>query len=210
MADNSVPLIFEKTKDGSGFLFDVFSRLSKDRIIFLYDEIDSEVATSIAATLLLLDSQSQDKPIQLFINSPGGTVDDGLFTIYDMINYIKAPVHTVCIGTAYSAAALILAAGVKGERRILPNATVMIHEVRSGVGGNSTDIQRDAKQIGLLNENLMKKIAEHTGQNINKIKELCKHDEYFNAKEAKEFGLVDIVVGDSLNLKASKKRSSKK
>lgn len=189
---NMTPMIWEKNADGE-FLYDIFSRLSKDRILFLSEAVDSDSAISLASTLLWLDSQNH-KPIQLYINSPGGSVDDGFHTIYDMMMYVESPIHTTCIGTAYSAAALLLAAGTPGERRIMPNAMVMIHEVSSGVGGKNSEIQREANLIKNINSSLMKKIALHTGQPLEKVEALCHYDEYFSAEEALKFGLVDKIV----------------
>lgn len=199
-------MIFEKTRDGE-YLYDVYSRLVKERILFLAEEVNAESATTIAATMLWLSTQNADKPISIYINSPGGSVCDGLFTIYDMMNYVKAPIHTVCIGTAYSAASLILAAGQKKERRAFPNAEIMIHEVQSGTIGSASVIERESARIKTLNSKLMDKLAFHTGQSVDKIKSLCKDDTFLYAEEALQLGLIDKIVDDG---KVLAKRTVKK
>src|SRR3989304_5795572 len=146
---NINPMIFEKTRDGE-YLYDVYSRLIKERIVFLAEEIDSSVATTIAATLLLLDSQNSTKDICLYINSPGGTVCDGLFTIYDTMNFIKLPIQTVCIGEGMSSAAVILSAGTPGKRLAFANSHIMIHEVSSSMEGSGSTLEREAKQMKII------------------------------------------------------------
>jgi ATP-dependent Clp protease protease subunit len=204
---NITPLIFEKTKDGE-ILYDVYSRLQKERIIFLSEEIDADVGTSIAATLLWLDHQS-DKDISLYINTNGGTVSDGLFTIYDTMQYIKSPIQTVVIGEAYSAGAVILAAGSPGKRMAFPNAEIMLHEVQSEVGGSGSEIAKESKRLQRMGDTLYEIVARHTGQTVDKIKDDCSEDFFLTAKEALAYGLIDKIVKpskDSLPLRASKKR----
>ena len=150
--------ISEKTQRGETF-YDVYSRLAKDRILFLSPaygktSIDGEVATTLTAALLFLDMQNSKKEIQIFINSPGGTVANGLFTIYDTMQYIKSPIKTVCIGQAYSAASLILGAGTKGKRKAYENAEIMIHEVQAGFSGSAAETERESKRIKRLNSKL--------------------------------------------------------
>ena len=187
------PMIYEKTRDGE-FLYDVFSRLVKDRIIFLAEEVDEELATTITATLLFLDHQSKTKDISIYINSPGGDVN-GLFTIYDTMQYIKSPIKTVCIGEASSAAAVILAAGTPGKRFAFENSSLMIHEIQiGGMSGTGTEIQKEAVRIARLNEKIIKTVALHCGQPYEKVKDDCKEDKFMTAEEALEYGLIDGIV----------------
>lgn len=187
------PFIYEKTKDGE-VMYDVFSRLVKDRIVFLEGEIDSDIATTVSATLLFLAAQDPTKLISLYINSPGGLVHPGLFTIYDTMSYINAPVQTVCIGEAYSAASMLLAAGTPGNRLAFENADIMIHEVQAGTIGASSKIERDAARIKRTNDKLIRLLAKHTKQTEKTVRELCEKDTYFSASEAVKFGLIDRVV----------------
>jgi ATP-dependent Clp protease protease subunit len=204
------PFIYEKTRDGE-ILYDVFSRLIKDRIVFLADCIDVEAATIIAATLLFLDNQSHDKPISVYINSPGGTVHDGLFTIYDTMNYIEAPIKTTCIGEACSAAATILSAGTPGMRAAFQNSSIMIHEIQiSELSGPGTDIIREAERIGRWNEKLFEIMARNTGHTIDEIKKICERDKYFTAEEAKDFGLIDKIIEPKKEIPELKAPSLKK
>lgn len=202
--------IYEKTKDGEA-IYDIYSRLVKERIVFLSEGIDCDAATTICATLLFLDSQSKTKPIYLYINSNGGEIHAGLFTIYDTMNYISAPVHTVCIGEAYSAASMILSAGEKGHRTAFPNANMMIHEVQTFDGliqRSATDTVKHSKRVDKLNKRLLELIAEHTGQTVEKVTELAKETTYFTAEEAKEFGLIDNIVKKSS--KSGTRKSTRK
>jgi ATP-dependent Clp protease protease subunit len=189
------PFIYEKTREGEA-IYDIYSRLAKDRIVFLSEDVDAETATTICATLLYLDSQSHTKPIKLYINSPGGEIHAGLFTIYDTMNYIAAPVHTVCIGEAYSAASMILSAGEKGERVAFPNAHIMIHEVQNFTGSwqSATDTVKKAKRVDDLNKKLIHLISEHSGQSLDKVTEVVKETTYFSPEEAVEFGLIDRIT----------------
>ena len=207
---NIAPLIFEKTKDGE-ILYDVYSRLQKERIIFLSEEIDADVGTSIAATLLWLDHQS-DKDISLYINTAGGTISDGLFTIYDTMQYIKSPIQTVVIGEAYSAGAVILAAGSPGKRMAFPNAEIMLHEVQTEIGGSGSEIEKQSKRLQKMGDILYEIIARHTGQTLDKIKEDCSEDFFLTAKEALAYGIIDKIVKpfkQSLPLKTLKKRAKR-
>lgn len=187
--------ILERTKDGE-VLYDIYSRLVKDRIVFIADEIDSEVATTIAATLLFLDNQSKNKPIYLYINSPGGTVSSGLFTIYDTMNYVKAPIHTVCIGEACSSAAVLLAAGSPGNRMSFPNGLIMVHEIQNFKHNieSTTDLLKRSKFVEKLNKRLIETLAKHTKKPVKTIEELMKEETYFTAEEAKELGIIDKIV----------------
>jgi ATP-dependent Clp protease protease subunit len=176
---------------------DIFSRLIKERIIFLSEEIDAAVATYITANLLFLDIQSKNE-ITLYINSIGGSVPDGLLTIYDTLQFIKSPVKTICIGEAYSSAAVILAAGTKGRRLAYPNAKIMIHNIQvEEMSGTQKEIQEESKRVKELNQVLMNIIANHTGQNIKKVRRDCLKDKYFNPNEAIKYGLIDSIVTSS-------------
>ena len=175
--------------------FDVFSLLIKERILFLSQEIDGEIATSIAAKLFLLDRQSQDEEITLYINSSGGTIENGLLTIYDTLQFIRAPVKTVCIGEAYSSAAVILAAGTRGRRYAYPSARILIHSVQvDDMSGNQKEIEDESRRIKELNQKLMMIIARHTGQDLNKVRRDCKKDKYFSPDQAIKYGLIDHVI----------------
>lgn len=186
------PMIFEKTRDGE-FLYDVFSRLVKDRIIFLAEELDEELATTITATLLFLDHQNT-KDISIYINSPGGDVG-GFYTIYDTMQYIKSPIKTVCIGQASSAAAFILAAGTPGKRFAFENSELMIHEIQIGnMSGTGTEIEKESLRIKRLNEKIIKTLALHCNQPYEKVKLDCKEDKFMTSEEALEYGLIDGIV----------------
>jgi ATP-dependent Clp protease protease subunit len=204
------PYIFEKTKDGE-VLYDVYSRLVKDRILFLAgdDGIDNESATALSASLLLLDSQSHTKPINLYINTPGGAIHSGLYTIFDTMNFIEAPVHTVCIGTAYSAGSFLLAAGAKGNRLAFPNAHIMMHEPSNYSGSGSikstSDLVKEAELISKINQDLINLMAKLTGQSEAKVKTIVKEETYFTAQEALKFGIIDRIVGDKTNVPKQKK-----
>lgn len=187
------PMIFEKTRDGE-FLYDVFSRLVKDRIIFLAEEVDEELATTITATLLFLDHQNSTKDISIYVNSPGGDVT-GLFTIYDTMQYIKSPIKTVCIGEASSAAAVILAAGTPGKRFAFENSSLMIHEIQiGGMSGTGTEIEKESARVKRLNEKIIKTVALHCNQSYEKVKADCVADLHMTAQEALEYGLIDGIV----------------
>lgn len=176
---------------------DIFSSLIKKRILFLSEEIDASVATSITASLLFLDLQSQEE-ITLYINSIGGTVSDGLLTIHDTLQYIKSPVKTVCIGEAYSSAAVILAAGTKGRRYAFPHSKIMIHNIQvEELSGTQKEIQEEAKRVKELNQILMKLISDHTAQPLKKVKRDCLKDKYFTPEQAIKYGLIDAIVEPS-------------
>lgn len=187
----------EETRGESGF-HDIFSRLVKERILFLCEEINAEVATSIAATLLFLDLENQEKEITLYINSQGGSIEDGLHTIYDTLQCIKSPVKTICIGEAYSSAAVLLASGTKGLRFAYPSARVMIHMVQvEEMSGNQKEIEEESRRIKKLNQSLLEIMAKHTGQSLKKVKRDCNKDKYFSAEEALKYGLIDHIMVSS-------------
>ena len=186
-----VPMVIEKGTYGER-AYDIFSRLLKDRIIFLGTPIDDNIANLIMAQLLLLDSEGK-KDINLYINSPGGVVSAAL-AVYDTIQYIKSDVVTICMGQAASAAALILAAGAKGKRFALPNARMMIHQVMGGVEGQATDVDIAAKEILRVKEQTNKILAKHTGQPLVKVEKDTDRNFFMDAEEAKKYGLVDAII----------------
>lgn len=187
-----VPTVVEASSRGERS-FDIFSRLLRERIIFLGSEIDDEVANSIVAQLLLLDSENSEKDIMLYINSPGGVITAGL-AIYDTMNLIKSDVCTICLGEAASMGAFLLSAGTKGKRMALPGARIMIHQPLGGAKGQATDIEIEAKEILRMKAMLNGILAENSGQSIEKIKEDTERDHYMSAQEACDYGLIDKVV----------------
>ncbi len=187
-----VPTVIEQTNRGER-AFDIYSRLLKDRIVFLGTPIDDTVANLIMAQLLHLESEDADKDINLYINSPGGEIT-GLFAIYDTMQFIKPEIATYCMGQAASAAAVLLAAGTKGKRHALPHARILIHQPYSGAGGQASDIEIQAKEITRMRELLERVLAHHTGQTMEKIRKDTDRDFIMNADEAKEYGIVDEVI----------------
>lgn len=186
-----IPTVIEKTSNGER-AYDIYSRLLKDRIIFLGSEIDDAVANIIIAQLLFLESQDKTKDIKLYINSPGGSVSAGL-AIYDVMQYVKPDVSTTCVGMAASMSAVLLAAGAKGKRFVLPNSEVMIHQVLGGFQGQATDIKIHAERILKTKDRLNQILATHTGQPLKKVEEDTDRDYFMSADEAKKYGLVDKV-----------------
>ena len=192
------PVVVEKTKNGEVH-YDIYSRLVKDRIIFLHEEINADVASTMIATLLYLNIKDSKEPISIYINSVGGTVTNGLFTIYDTMQRIEAPVETVCVGEAYSAAAVILAAGDK--RKAYPNSKVMIHNIQvSGMWGDSQEIIREAKLVDEENKKLLETLARHTGKPLSRIKKDCSRDFYMTADEALKYGIIDEILVPKKNI----------
>lgn len=187
-----VPTVIEASSKGERS-FDIFSRLLRERIIFCGDEIDDEMANSIVAQLLLLDSENPEKDIMMYINSPGGVITAGM-AIFDTMKLIKADVSTICIGEAASMGAFLLSAGTKGKRMALPSARIMIHQPLGGAKGQATDIELEAKEIMRMKNMLNGLLAEHSGQTIEKIKEDTERDHYLSSQEAVEYGLIDKVV----------------
>lgn len=187
-----IPYVIEQTARGER-VYDIYSRLLKDRIIFLGTPIDSQVANTIVAQLLFLDAQSPNQEIRLYINSPGGEVDAGL-AIYDTMQFVRAPVSTIVIGMAASMAAVILAAGEKGRRYALPHSKVMIHQPWGGVRGTASDIAIQAQEILKAKKLLNEILAKHTGQPLEKVEKDTDRDYYLSAQEAMEYGLIDQVV----------------
>ena len=191
--DQLVPMVIEKSPYGER-AFDIYSRLLKDRIIFLSGPIEDYTANLVIAQMLFLASEDPKKDIQLYINSPGGSVTAGL-AILDTMNYIKPDVATVCVGIAASAAAVILAAGQKGKRFTLPNAEVMIHQPWGGAQGQATDIEITARHILATRERLNKILSKATGQTLDKIEKDVERDYFMTAEEARKYGLVDDIFG---------------
>ena len=187
-----VPMVIEKSTYGER-AFDIFSRLLKDRIIFIGGPIDENVANLVIAQLLLLDAEDPKKDIQLYINSPGGVATAGL-AIYDTIQYISADVSTICIGQAASAASILLAAGAKGKRYALPSSRIMMHQVMGGAEGQATDIQIRAREIVRVKEAVNKILEKHTGQLIKKIEKDTDRDFFMDAGEAKDYGVIDEII----------------
>ncbi len=195
-ANYLVPTVLEKTQYGER-AYDIYSRLLKDRIVFLGTAIDDTVANLVVAQLLFLESQDKTKDIKLYIHSPGGSVTAGM-AIYDAMQYVKPDVSTICIGMAASMGAVLLAGGAKGKRFALPNAEIMIHQPLGGFEGQATDIKIHAERILKMKENLNKILAHHTGQPLKKIAEDTERDNFMEAPEAKKYGLIDDVIAKAI------------
>ena len=187
-----VPTVIEASSRGERS-FDIFSRLLRERIIFLGTEINDEVANSIVAQLLLLDSENPEKDIMLYINSPGGVITAGM-AIYDTMNLIKADVSTICLGEAASKGSFLLSSGAKGKRLALPSARIMIHQPLGGAQGQATDIEIEAKEILRMKKELTTILAENSGQDLEKVQKDCERDYYMSAAQAVEYGLIDKVI----------------
>jgi len=189
---NQVPMVVERTARGERS-YDIYSRLLKERIVFLSGQVDDHMANLITAQLLFLESEGPDKDIYLYINSPGGLVTAGM-AIYDTMQYIRSDVSTLCVGQAASMGAMLLTAGAAGKRYVLPNARVMIHQPLGGFQGQATDIEIHAKEILKLKDRMNEMMAKHTGQPIDKISEDVERDYFLTAEEARDYGLVDEVL----------------
>ncbi|MFM6988372.1 ATP-dependent Clp endopeptidase proteolytic subunit ClpP [Arenimonas maotaiensis] len=189
---NLIPMVVEQTPRGERS-YDIYSRLLKERVIFLVGPIDDHVANVVVAQLLFLEAENPEKDISLYINSPGGVVTAGL-AIYDTMRFIKPDVSTICVGQACSMGSFLLAAGTKGKRHILPNSRVMIHQPSGGAQGQATDIAIQAKEILYLRERLNAELAANTGQPIEKIEQDVERDYFMAAEEAKAYGIVDSVL----------------
>jgi len=188
-----VPTIVEKSQRGER-VYDIFSRLLEERIVFLAGPVTDLNANLVIAQMLYLASKDSKRDIKLYINSPGGSVTAGL-AVYDTIQYLKCPVSTICIGLTASMAAVILAAGTKGKRFSLPNAEILLHQVAGGFQGQAVDIEITAKQIVKIKEKLNKILSSHTGQSLSKVEKDTDRDFYLTAEEAKKYGLIDEVIG---------------
>ena len=193
-AMNLVPMVVEQTPRGERS-YDIFSRLLKERVVFLVGPVEDQVANLVVAQLLYLESENPDKDISLYINSPGGAVTAGL-SIYDTIQFIKPHVNTLCVGQAASMGALLLAAGTAGKRHILPHSRVMIHQPLGGYQGQATDIDIHAREILNTRDRLTGILAHHTGQPLEKVREDTERDYFMSADAAVEYGLVDRVVAN--------------
>ena len=193
--DSLVPYVIEQTSKGERS-YDIFSRLLKDRIIFLGEDVNATTSSLIVAQMLFLESEDPDKEISLYINSPGGSVTDGL-AIVDTMNYIKCPVKTICLGLAASFGAVLLANGTKGKRYATPNAEILIHQPLiggNGISGQTTDIKIHAEQMIKTRERLTKILSDRTGQPIERVMDDTERDHYMTAEEALEYGLIDEIL----------------
>ena len=188
-----VPMVIEQTTRGFERAYDIYSRLLKDRILFIGTPVDDYVANLVIAQLLFLQMEDKDKDINVYINSPGGSVTAGL-AIYDTMQFIKCDVATYCVGQAASMGAVLLSAGTKGKRFVLPNSRVMIHQPWGGVQGAAADISIQAKEILKLRDRINEILAHHTGQSLDKIQKDTDRDYFMSAQEAKDYGLVDEVI----------------
>ena len=197
-----VPTVIEQTHRGERG-WDIFSRLLKDRIIFLGDEVDDDLANIVIAQLLFLDSEDPEKDIMLYINSPGGSVTAGL-AIYDTMQFVQCDVATYCVGQAASMGAVLLCAGAKGKRHMLPHSRVMIHQPWGGAGGTAADIRIQADEILKLKRQLNELITKHSGQPIKKVEKDTDRDHYMDAAEAVSYGLVDEIIHPAENAAAGK------
>ena len=197
---NMVPIVIEQSARGER-AYDIYSRLLKERVVFLVGPVDDYVANVIVAQLLFLESENPDKDIHLYINSPGGSVTAGM-AIYDTMQFIKCDVSTLCIGQAASMGALLLAGGAAEKRHCLPHSRVMIHQPLGGVQGQAVDIEIHAREILTIRERLNEILAKHTGQPINRIQEDTDRDRFMNANEAVTYGLIDSVLAKRLTSKS--------
>ena len=187
-----VPYVVEQTNRGERS-YDIFSRLLNDRIIFLSEEVNDTTASLVVAQLLYLEAQDPDKEIQLYINSPGGSVTDGM-AIYDTMQYIKCDVSTICVGMAASMGAFLLSSGTKGKRLALPNAEIMIHQPSAGTKGQVTDMAIHLRRLEIIKKRLNHILADNTGQSVETVTADCERDNFMTAEEAKEYGLIDKVI----------------
>ena len=187
-----VPYVVEQTNRGERS-YDIFSRLLNDRIVFLGEEVNATTASLVVAQLLYLEAQDPDKDIQLYINSPGGSVTDGM-AIYDTMQYIKCDVSTICIGLAASMGAFLLSSGAKGKRIALPNAEIMIHQPSAGTQGQITDMAIHLKRLEIIKKRMNKILSENTGKPLEVVTADCERDNFMSAEEAREYGLIDKVI----------------
>ncbi len=187
-----VPYVIEQTHRGERS-YDIWSRLMKDRIIFLGTEVTDDLANVIVAQLLFLESEDPDKDVNIYINSPGGSITAGL-AIYDTMQYVRCPITTICVGQAASMGAVLLAAGTKGRRKALPHSRIMIHQPLGGARGQASDIEIQAREILRMKDLLYKMLSEHTGRPVESIEKDSDRDKFMSAIEAKEYGLIDDVV----------------
>ncbi|MFQ5715538.1 MAG: ATP-dependent Clp endopeptidase proteolytic subunit ClpP [Nitrospinales bacterium] len=203
-----VPFVVEQTHQGERS-YDIYSRLLKDRIVFIGSAVDDHVSNLIIAQLLFLESDEPEQDIFLYINSPGGHVSSGL-AIYDTMQYVKPDIQTICIGQAASMGALLLAAGTKGKRFALPHSRIMIHQPSGGFQGQHSDIEIQAKEIAKIRESLDQIIAKHTGQDAKKIRADTERDNFMSGEEAKQYGIIDNVIEKREEVKSDKESGSQK
>jgi ATP-dependent Clp protease protease subunit len=189
---NLIPTVIEKSQFGER-AYDIYSRLLKDRIIFLGDSIDDDVANAVIAQLLFLESQDKTKDIKLYINSPGGSVTAGM-AIYDTMQYVQPDISTICIGMSASMAAILLSAGTKGKRFVLPNSEVMIHQIMGGAEGQATDVEIRVRRILKLKQRLNEILALHTGQKLEKVTKDTDRDYFMDPEEAVKYGIADKII----------------
>jgi ATP-dependent Clp protease protease subunit len=189
---NLIPTVIEKSAYGER-VYDIYSRLLAERIVFLGGPVTDEVANSVIAQLLFLDHQDSKKDIKLYLNTPGGSVTAGL-AIYDTMQYVKAPVSTICVGMAASMGAVLLSAGSKGKRFALPNSDIMLHQVMGGAEGQAVEIEITAKHIIRIKDKINQILAKHTGQKIERIEKDTDRDFYLSSQEAKEYGIIDGII----------------
>ncbi len=189
---NTIPYVIEQTKQGERS-YDIYSRLLKDRIIFLVGEVNDSVANSIVAQMLFLEAENPEKDIYFYINSPGGVITSGM-AIYDTMQFIKPKIHTLCLGQACSMGSFLLSSGAKGCRKALPNARIMIHQPLGGARGQATDMEIHLKEILRMKQDLTQMLADNSGQTYEVMEKACDRDNFMSAEEAKAFGLIDEVV----------------
>ena len=187
-----VPYVVEQTSRGERS-YDIFSRLLNDRIVFLGEEVNATTASLVVAQLLYLEAQDPDKDIQFYINSPGGSVTDGM-AIYDTMQYIKCDVSTICVGMAASMGAFLLSSGAKGKRLALPNAEIMIHQPSAGTQGQITDMAIHLKRLEIIKKRMNTILADNCGRSVEEVTEACERDNFMTADEAKEYGLIDKII----------------
>lgn len=200
---NLVPMVVEQTSRGERS-YDIFSRLLKERVVFMVGPVEDQVANLIVAQLLFLESENPDKDIHLYINSPGGSVSAGL-AIYDTMQFIRSDVSTICVGQAASMGALLLAGGTKGKRAVLPHSRVMVHQPSAGFQGQATDISIHANEVLELKRRLNSIFSKHTGQTVEQIEEDLERDRFLSAEAAVEYGIVDTVLQTRTEMKTAKK-----
>jgi ATP-dependent Clp protease protease subunit len=204
---NLVPMVVEQTARGER-AYDIYSRLLKDRLIFIVGPVEDHMANLVVAQLLYLESENADKDIQLYINSPGGSVTSGL-SIYDTMRFVNCDVSTICVGQAASMGALLLAGGTKGKRYALPHSRIMVHQPSAGYQGQATDIDIHAREVLALKRRLNEIMATNTGQPLDRIERDLERDNFMSAEKAVEYGLIDTVLGNRGEMSAARKDESK-
>ncbi len=204
---NLVPMVVEQTARGER-AYDIYSRLLKERLIFIVGPVEDQMANLIVAQLLYLESENPDKDIQLYINSPGGSVTSGL-SVYDTMQFVSCDISTICIGQAASMGALLLAGGANGKRYALPHSRIMVHQPSAGYQGQATDIEIHAKEVLELKRRLNEIMARHTGQKVEKIQQDLERDNFMGGEQAVKYGIIDTILESRTEMPASKKDESK-